>query len=66
MKPPPTPIKKTRRKKEKKQTREPRIYASRKLCRLTDLLTGVKCTATSVAKNIVVKINVKPKNKYIK
>ena len=34
-----------------KQARKPRSYASPKLCRLTDLLTGVKCRATSVAKN---------------
>ena len=33
-----------------KQARKPRSYASPKL-RLTDLLTGVKCRATSVAKN---------------
>ena len=38
-----------------KQARKPRSYASPKLCRLyllTDLLTGVKCRATSVAKNL--------------
>ena len=38
-----------------KQARKPRSYASPKLCPLTDsltyLLTGVKCRATSVAKN---------------
>ena len=37
-----------------KQARKPRSYASPKLCplthSLTDLLTGVKCRATSVAK----------------
>ena len=37
------------------QARKPRSYASPKLCplthSLTDLLTGVKCRATSVAKN---------------
>ena len=32
---------------------KPRSYASPKLCRLTDLLTGVKCRATSVAKKLV-------------
>ena len=38
---------------EKKQARKPRSYASSKLRltdSLTDLLTGVKCRATSVAK----------------
>ena len=34
-----------------KQARKPRSYGSPKL-RLTDSLTGVKCRATSVAKNI--------------
>ena len=40
---------------ERKQARKPRSYASPKLCPLTHLpthsLTGVKCRATSVAKN---------------
>ena len=40
---------------QKKQARKPRSYASPKLCppthSLTHLLTGVKCRATSVAKN---------------
>ena len=40
-----------------KQARKPRSYASPKLCPptylLTHLLTGVKCRATSVAKNDV-------------
>ena len=36
----------------KKQARKPRSYASPKL-RLTHLLTGVKCRATSVAKNCI-------------
>ena len=35
----------------RKQARKTRSYASWKLCRPTDLLTGVKCRATSVAKN---------------
>ena len=38
----------------KKQARKPRSYASPKLRltdSLTDLLTGVKCRATSIAKN---------------
>ena len=33
-----------------KQARKPQSYASSKLCPLTDLLTGVRCRATSVAK----------------
>ena len=33
-------------------TRKPRSYASSKL-RLTDLLTGVKCRATTVAKKVI-------------
>ena len=37
----------------RKQACKPRSYASPKL-RLTDSLTGVKCRATSVAKNSIV------------
>ena len=36
-----------------KQARKPRSYASPKLCTPTHSLTGVKCRATSVAKNPV-------------
>ena len=40
----------------KQQARKPRSYASSKLRptdRLTDSLTGVKCRATSIAKNMI-------------
>ena len=36
---------------QEKQARKPRSYASSKLCLLAHSLTGVKCRATSVAKN---------------
>jgi len=36
-----------------KQARKPRSYASLKLCPLTHSLTGVRCRATSVAKNLI-------------
>ena len=44
-------IKTRHRKAYLKQARKPRSYASPKLCPASDSLTGVKCRATSVAKN---------------